>query len=115
VHLVGPRTLDPRELLGVEAKLDHVSRLRPPRELGVDDLVEAVRPPLEKVRPPAPRTVDEGRLVDKRRAVPDRLLGRGGRRGPTDVRRIADLDDAALERGDVCSLVLFPFRRISSA
>ena len=115
VHRVRPAPLNPRELLGVEAELEHVSRLGPARELGVDDLVPAVRLPLEKVREPAPAPVDERRLVDDRRAVTNRLLGRGSRGVPADLPRIADRDDPVPERGEVAASCSSPLRRIRSA
>ena len=91
VHLVRPAPLNPSELLGVEAELEDVRSLGPASELGVDDLVRPVGLKLEKVREPAPVPVDERRLVDDRRPVPNRLFGRSGRGVPTDLPRIADL------------------------
>ena len=68
--------LDPPELLGVEAELEHVRRLGRARELRVDGLVRAVRLALEEVREPAPGAVGEVRLVDDLRlAGANRLLG----------------------------------------
>src|SRR5262249_13519525 len=64
VHPLRPAPLNPSELLGVEAKLKQVRRLGPPSELGVDDLVRAVRLQLEEVRVPAPAVRGEARLVD---------------------------------------------------
>jgi hypothetical protein len=108
VHPLGPFVLDPSELLGVEAELKQVSRLGPASELGVDDLVGAVRPKLEKVREPVPPVLDERRLVDERCPSANRLLGSGRRRVPTNLVRIRDLGDAVAERGEVSSLVLVP-------
>ncbi len=80
VEVLGQRPLDPPELLGVEAELDHVERLRRARELRVDGLVRAVGLPLEEVREPAPGAVREVRLVDDvGLRAPDRLLGRAPR------------------------------------
>ena len=68
--------LDPPELLGVEAELEHVRGLGRARELRVHGLVRAVRLALEEVREPAPGAVGEVRLVDDLRlAGADRLLG----------------------------------------
>ncbi len=54
VDALDGRALDPRDLLGVEAELQDVRRLRRPRELRVDRLVPPVGLPLEEVREPAP-------------------------------------------------------------
>ncbi len=52
--------LDPRELLRVEAELQHMRRLRRARELRVDGLVGAVRLALEEVGESAPGAVARG-------------------------------------------------------
>ena len=64
VHPLRWAALDARELLGVEAELEDVVRLRVPRELGVGGLVGAVRLPLEEVGDPAPAAVLKAGLVD---------------------------------------------------
>src|SRR6266513_3099787 len=48
VELRRPPALDARELLGIEAELQHVLRTGGAGELGVDRLVRAIRQPLEK-------------------------------------------------------------------
>jgi hypothetical protein len=55
----GLAPLNARDLLGVEAKLEHVGGLRVASELGVDNLVPVVVLPLDKVGKPAPVAVDE--------------------------------------------------------
>ena len=78
VDVLDRRTLDPRDLLRVEAELQHVRGLGAPRELRVDRLVGPVRLPLEEVGEPAPACVRvrEIRLVDhvrgRRRGSPPR-------------------------------------------
>ena len=64
VDVLGQPPLDPLELLGVEAELDDVERLRGARELRVDGLVRAVGQPHEEVGEPAPGAVREVGLVD---------------------------------------------------
>ena len=72
--LDGP-ALDAGELLGVEAELKDVRRLRRAGELRVDRLVAAFRKALEEVREPAPAPICEIRLVDHLRvAGANRLL-----------------------------------------
>ena len=61
VHRLRLAPLDPRDLLGVEAELEHVRRPRAARELRVDDLVAAVRLALEEVGEPAPAVVARSR------------------------------------------------------
>jgi hypothetical protein len=76
VEALGQPPLDPPELLGVEAELEHVRGLGRARELRVHGLVRAVRLPLEEVREPAPAAVREVRLVDDVRLCGgDGLLG----------------------------------------
>ena len=74
VDVLGQPPLDPLELLGVEAELDDVERLRGAGELRVDGLVRAVGQALEEVGEPAPRAVREVGLVDD-----VRLAARGSR------------------------------------
>ena len=98
---------DPLDLLGVEAELEHVLRLRRPRELRVDDLVRAVGLALDEVGAPAPAVVLERRLVDDVGPVAQRLLRRAHRDVPVAVER--DLDDVApgsAKRLEVRGLVL---------
>ena len=87
MHPLGHRALDPRDLLGVEAELQDVGGLRVARELRVDDLVAAVRLPLDEVGEPAPVAVDEARLVDDVGAGAHRLLGRA--RGGVEIPVVA--------------------------
>ena len=76
VEVLRQPPLDPPELLGVEAELEHVRGLGRARELRVHGLVRAVRLALEEVREPAPGAVGEVRLVDDvRLARANRLLG----------------------------------------
>ena len=76
VDVLRQAALDPLELLGVEAELEQVQRLRRARELRVHGLVRAVRLSLEEVGEPAPGAVREVRLVDDLRlAGTDRVLG----------------------------------------
>ena len=99
VRRVGLDPLDPRDRLAVEAELQRVRRLRPPRELRVEHLVGVVaergRPldPLEEVRDPAPAVEHERRLVDVGGPGAHRLGG--ARRGLLEVALLAepDLDD----------------------
>ena len=80
VDVLGQPSLDPPELLGVEAELDRVERLRRARELRVDRLVGAVGQPHEEVGEPAPGSVREVGLVDDVGfRAPDGLLGRAPR------------------------------------
>ena len=74
VHPPRRTPLDARDLLGVEAELEDVRRLRVTRELRVDDLVRAVRLKLEEVGAagPAGRIVEDG-LVDHVDASPARI------------------------------------------
>jgi len=73
VEVLRKTPLNPPELLGVEAELEHVRRLGGTGELRVDDLVAAVRHALEEVGEPAPGAVGEVGLVD------DVRLGRANR------------------------------------
>ena len=83
VHGLGRAALDPRELLGVEAELEHVLRLGEAGELGVDDLVSvAVGAALDEVREPTPGAVGERGLVDDVGAV------RGWRRSVSRAARV---------------------------
>ena len=107
----GRAALDPRELLGVEAELEHVLRLGEAGELGVDDLVSvAVGAALDEVREPAPGAVGERGLVDDVGSVVDGSLGLAGGALPVAVVE-GDLGDVAplgLEPGQVGGLVLVP-------
>ena len=76
MDVLGQPPLDPLELLGVEAELDDVERLRGAGELRVNGLVRAVGQALEEVGEPAPGAVREVGLVDDLRlAGADRVLG----------------------------------------
>ena len=110
MHRLGHAPLDPRELLGVEAELEHVLRLGAAGELGVDDLVGAVGEALDEVGEPAPGAVGERGLVDDVGAVVDGSLGLAGGALPVAVVEV-DLGDRApvrLEPGEVGGLVLVP-------
>ncbi len=106
--------LDARDLLGVEAELQDVSRLRRAGELRVDRLVPPVRLALEEVREATPPAVREVGLVhDVRRAGPDRLFRQPSRLGRIEavvvVRRDADdRPSSRLEPGEIRLLVLVP-------
>ena len=114
VDALDGRALDPRDLLGVEAELQHVRRLGRARELRVDRLVAPVGLQLEEVARTRATAVGEVRLVDDvRRAGADRLLGQPsslvGVEALVVVRR--DPDDRAplgLEPRQVGGLVLVP-------
>ena len=78
--ILGQPPLDPLELLGVEAELEDVERLRRARELRVHGLVRPVGCRFEEVREPAPGAVREVRLVDDvGLAGANRVLGGGAR------------------------------------
>ena len=103
---------DAGELLGVEAELEDVSRLRGAGELRVGRLVGAVRLPLEEVRDPAPPLVDEDALVDDVDASGERLRGLGGGALPVELVAELDLGDAqaaGAQLGEVSALVLVAF------
>ena len=112
VEVLRQLPLDPLELLGVEAELEHVRRLGRARELRVDGLVRAVRLALEEVGEPAPGAVREVRLVDDLRlAGADRLLGDAARLLGVEAVVVVgrDADDApavGLEPRQVRRLVL---------
>ena len=109
MHCVWAVALDACELLGVEAELEHVRRLRPSRELRVDDLVRPVRLALEEVGEPAPAPVGvaEDRLVDDvGLARPDGVLGARGGPLPVLLAHVGDLEAAVVELLEVASLVL---------
>ena len=107
VHRARHRALDASDLLGVEAELEDVSRPSVPRELRVERLVAAVRLAHDEVGEPAPVAVDEGRLVDDRRAVAHRLLGLRERRRPSRSPRACRCERRPVaERGEVSGLVL---------
>ncbi len=97
VHPLRLAPLDARDLLGVEAELEDVRRLRVPRELRVGDLVapraEVGRrvDALEEVREPAPAAVEQDGLVDDVDAGAHRVFRSRGRRArdPTPRRRRA--------------------------
>jgi hypothetical protein len=104
--------LDPPELLGVEAELEHVRRLGRARELRVHGLVRAIRLTLEEVREPAPGAIGEVRLVnDLRVASANRLLREPPRLvGDEPIVVVCRDADYRAPVGDepreVCSLVL---------
>ena len=103
----GSRPVSARELLGVEAELEDVSRLRGASELRVGGLVGAVRLPLEKVRDPAPPVVDEDALVDDVDASRERLRGLGGGALPVEpTLDLCDVEPATAELVEVGALVL---------
>ena len=111
VDLPVGRPLDPRELLVVEEELEDVGGLGAARELGVERLVDAVRPAEEEVGDAAPVLVREDALVDDvGLAVPDRVGGRAG--GAVVVAaRVGDLEDGlpvGAEVLEVGALVLEP-------
>ncbi len=114
VHPLGEPPLDAPDLLGVEAKLEHVRRLPVPRELGVVGLVGAVGPANDEVGEPAPLPVEEGGLVDNLAPGAHRLRGlaRGALPVPFAVRAgELDCDDVAPvgdELRQVSALVLLP-------
>ncbi len=114
VDVLGQPTLDPLELLGVEAELDRVERLRGARELRVDGLVRAVGQPHEEVGEPAPRAVREVGLVDDVGfRAPDGLLGRAASLVGVEVLVVVgleaqDAEPVRLKPREVRSLVLVP-------
>ena len=102
VHVRRSTALDPGELLGVEAELEHVSRLRMPRELRVDGLVRPVGLALEEVGDPAPAVgVEEDALVDDVYALRGWPPRSRGPRAPSRGRasREISVDGAARRRG----------------
>ena len=111
VDLPVGRPLDPRELLVVEEELEDVGGLGGARELGVERLVDAVRPAEQEVGDAAPVLVGEDALVDDvGRAGADRVGGRAG--GAVVVAaRVVDLEDGlalGAELLEVGALVLEP-------
>ena len=97
VHPLRHGALNPPDLLGIEAELKHVTRLRMPRELRVDHLVPPVSLPLHEVGKPTPATVDETGLVDHVGACAHRVLGRQG--GSVEVEALErDRGDGAAVR-----------------
>ena len=126
MNVLGQRPLDPPELLGVEAELDEVERLRGARELRIHGLVDRLPRrgeaclalarvhPLEKIREPAPGPVGEISLVDDvGLAGADRVLGRAaslfGVEPLVVVREHArDAPPLRLEPREVRELVLVP-------
>ena len=111
VDLPVGRPLDPRELLVVEEELEDVGGLGGARELGVERLVDAVRPAEEEVGDAAPVLVREDALVDDvGLAGADRVGGRAG--GAVVVAaRVGDLEDGlpvGAEVLEVGALVLEP-------
>ncbi len=112
VDVLDGRALDPRELLGVEAELEHVARLRRAGELRVDRLVAPARLLLEEVREAPPAAVREVRLVDHvRLARADRLLREASRHHRVEVlvverRHAQDRAPLGLEPREICVLVL---------
>ena len=71
VEALDRNALDPFDLLGVEAELEDMRRLRGARQLRIDRLVPAARLQLEEIGEPAPPAVlgDEVRLIDRRPAA----------------------------------------------
>ncbi len=126
VDVLGQPTLDSLELLGVEAELDRVERLRGARELRVDGLVRRLvvgaghaRPTScvhahEEVGEPAPRAVREVGLVDDVSfRAPDGLLGRAASLVGVEVLVVVgleaqDAEPVRLEPREMRSLVLVP-------
>ena len=114
MDVLGQPTLDSLELLGVEAELDRVERLRGARELRVDGLVRAVGQPHEEVGEPAPRAVREIGLVDDVGfCAPDCILGRTTLLVGVEVLVVVgleaqDAEPVHLEPSEVRSLVLVP-------
>jgi hypothetical protein len=126
VNVLGQPPLDPLELLGVEAELHDVQRLRRAGELRVHRLVagsthrsEACLAlvdlhPDEKIGEPAPRAVREVGLVDDVRvAGADRVLG--GTSSLLLVEALVvvgehahDAEAGRFEPREMCSLVLVP-------
>ena len=117
VHELGQPPLDPLELLGVEAELEDVERLRRARELRVHGLVRPVGLPLEEVREPAPGPVREVRLVDDvGLAGANRVLGGGARLLVHEVAVLVraharDAAPAASSRARYARSCSFPFAR----
>ena len=93
-----PAPRDPLDLLGVEAELEDVGRLRVPGELRVHGLVGAVGPPLDEVGDAAPAVGDEDGLVDDVHVLRERFLRLAGRALPVEVGLEADLRDARAAR-----------------
>ena len=116
MDVLGQPPLDPLELLGVEAELDDVERLRGAGELRVNGLVRAVGQPLEEVGEPAPGAVREVGLVDDvRLAGADRVLGVAARLLLVEVLVVVgeharDAKPRRLEPRQVGGLVLVPLR-----
>jgi len=106
VHRGRHRALDPSDLLGVEAELEHVRWPRAARELCVDSFVAAPREPLDKVGETSPLPVHESGLVDHRRVAANRIGRRSRRNVPTDLPWLADVQDVVPERREVRRLVL---------
>src|SRR5215211_3416983 len=107
VHLGGFGALEARDLRAVEAELQQVRRLRPPRELRVGDLVAPVAErgrrvdALEEVGEPAPPVGrDQDALVDHLGAGTHRLLGLA--RGALEIPVLLAL--AAKDRDDVLAV-----------
>jgi hypothetical protein len=105
-HRARHRALDARDLLGVEAELDDVSRPSVPRELGVERLVGAIGLANNEVGEPTPGVVGERRLVDNRRTVAHGAFRGVSSTVPANLPRLADPDDIVGERAEVGSLVL---------
>ena len=109
VHALPAPPLDARDLLGVEAELEHVLRLGEAGELRVDDLIAgAVREAFDEVGEPAPGAVGKDGLVDDVGSVADGLLSLPRGAHPVAIVE-GDLGDAApigAELSQVGGLVL---------
>jgi hypothetical protein len=102
VHELGREPLDTSNLLGVEAELKDVIRLRVPSKLRVDDLVAAIGPTLEKVSAPCPAggIVEDGLVDHVASAAADESLSVSG------VARLGDVPAGRAERSEVSGFVL---------
>ena len=105
VHALRHASGDAPDLLGVEAKLEHVRRLAVTRELGVEGLVGAVRLKDDEVREPPPLAVDERGLVDHLAAGAHGVLGLASGALPIPVADV-DRDDVASVRDQLLEVDL---------